>query len=46
MNLDCMEGGAFDPALDAIDMDALRERMQYAGDRLLEWIEDGGGEDY
>ena len=39
MNLDCMEGGAFDPALDAIDMDALRERMQDAGDSLLEATE-------
>ena len=39
MNLDCMEGGAFDPALDAIDMDALQDRMQDAGEAFLEWIE-------
>ena len=46
MNLDCMEGGAFDPALDVIDMDALQDRMQDAGEAFLEWIEDGGREDY
>ena len=39
MNPNCMEGGVKCPALDAIDMDALRERMQNAGDRFLEAIE-------
>ena len=36
MNPNCMEGGAFDPALDAIDIDALEARMQEKADALSE----------
>ena len=37
-----------DPATgdDAPDLDALIARLTDAGEAFLEWIEDGGGEDY
>ena len=37
-----------DPAdcTDALDLDALIARLTDAGEAFLEWIEDGGREDY